>query len=259
MSSSARLSHTCLAPTWAAGIAGAVPVQVGAAGAPAPPVVFGDGGLEDLGAVGPRHPLLAPPDRQLPAHVGLHGQRRHAQLEGLGVQGAACAGGKAGPVQEDARVLVFAGAVHVLAVMLVEFQVALAAQALFAELPVVVGEPAHGVVEPGAVVVVGEERAVRAAPVVGATRHRALAGRRAENTGPARQQPGEVGRDQVLGIVRVVELHPLAGEVQLDLLTGLRVRIRHGVNVRPRSAPPHPTTPAGRDAGARHADPRRPD
>ena len=145
---------------------------------------------------------------------------------------------KPGPVQEDARVLVLAGAVLGLAVVLVEFQIALAAQALFAELPVVVGQLLHRVVQAGAVVVVGQERTVRAAPVVRAALDRALAGRRAEHTRPSRQQPGQVRRDQMLGIVGVVELHPFAGEVQFDLLSRFRMRIRHGFNVRPRFAHP---------------------
>src|SRR6202008_2130973 len=114
-----------------------------------------------------------------------HRQRRYAQLEGLAVQRAAGTAGKAGPVQENARVLVFAGAVLGLAIVLVEFQVALAAQAFFAELPVVVGELFHRVVQAGAVVVIGQERTVRAAPVIWAAFHRAAAGRRDEYTGPA--------------------------------------------------------------------------
>src|SRR6185312_7167652 len=161
-----------------------VPVQVGAAGTPAAAVVFGDPGLEDLGAVGPGHPLLAAPDRQLPADIRFHGQRRYAELEGLAVQRAADAARETGPVQENARILVPAGPVLRLAVMLVELQISLAAQAFFAKLPVGVGELFHRVVQAGAVVVVGQERTVRATPVVRAARHRALAGRSAEHTGP---------------------------------------------------------------------------
>ncbi|CKR28054.1 Uncharacterised protein [Mycobacterium tuberculosis] len=156
------------------------------------------------------------------------------------MQRAAGATGEPGPVQEDTRALVFAGAVLGLAVVLVEFQVALAAQALCPELPVVVGQLVHRVGQPGAVVVVGQERTVRTTAVVWPARDGALAGGCAEYTRPARQQPGKVGRDQVLGIVRVVELHPLTGEVQLDFLPRVHrspSRICHGFNVRPRSPP----------------------
>ena len=85
---------------------------------------------------------------------------------------------------------------------------------------------AHSVVQAGPVVVVGQERAVRAAAVVGTVFDGALTRRRAEHARPARQQPGQVGGDQVLGIVRVVELHPLAREVQFDF-AGVSMRTRH--------------------------------
>src|ERR1700738_3683393 len=165
-------------------IPGAVPVQVGATGTPAAAVVLGEDDLEDFRAVGSGHPLLAASDRPLPAHIGLHRQRRDAQLQGFAVQCAADAPGESGPVQEDARVLVFAGAVLRLAVVFVELQIAFAAQALVAELPVVLGQLLYRVVQPGAVVVVGQERAVRATPVVRAARDGALTGGGAEYTVP---------------------------------------------------------------------------
>ena len=74
---------------------------------------------------------------------------------------------KPGPVQEDAGALVLSGPQVRLAVVLVHLEVALAAQPLVAELPVVVGQLLDRVVESGDVVVVGHERAVAAAAVVG--------------------------------------------------------------------------------------------
>src|SRR5258707_13215754 len=91
-------------------ITGAVPVQVGSALAPASPVVLGDGGLEDVRAVGPRHPFLTAPDRQLPAHVRFHRQRLHPKLERLAVQRTADATRETRPVQKDAGALVLTGA-----------------------------------------------------------------------------------------------------------------------------------------------------
>ena len=84
-----------------------------------------------------------------------------------------------------------------------------------------IARAAAGLIEPGAVVVVGQERAVRATAVIRPALHRAAARRGAEHTRPAREQPGEVGRNQVLRISRVVELHPLAGEVQFHF-SGVR-------------------------------------
>ena len=60
--------------------------------------------------------------------------------------------------------------------MFVEFQVAFAAHAFCAELPVVVGQLLYRVVQPGTVVVVGQERTVRATAIVRPTRDCALAG-----------------------------------------------------------------------------------
>jgi hypothetical protein len=69
---------------------------------------------------------------------------------------------------------------------------------------------------PGLVVGVGEERAVRAAALLRPAGHDAVAGR-AEDAGPAGQQPGQVGADEVLVVGRVEELDPLAREVEVDL------------------------------------------
>ena len=61
----------------------------------------------------------------------------------------------------------------------------IAAQTLVAELPILVGQLLDGVVELGDVVVVGHERAVATAAVVGTVRDRALTGGCAEDAGPA--------------------------------------------------------------------------
>ena len=45
--------------------------------------------------------------------------------------------------------------------------------------------------------------------------------RRAEDAGPARHSHVRSARDQMLGVVGVVELHPLPGEVQFDLRAGI--------------------------------------
>ena len=67
----------------------APPVQVVAAGTPAPAVVLPDRHLQDARVVGPVDPLVRPPDRQLPADVRLRLQRLTALLERQDVQRAA--------------------------------------------------------------------------------------------------------------------------------------------------------------------------
>src|ERR1700755_2064885 len=116
------LSHTCLAPVWAAGS----PVQYQCRSAPPEPQ----------------------PRRSYSVTVVLRisepsGRVTHSWLRRIGncqqTSGFIVTGGKTGAVQEDACLLVFAGPVLGLAIMLVEFQVTLAAQTLLAELPIVVG------------------------------------------------------------------------------------------------------------------------
>ena len=96
------------------------------------------------------------------------------------MQGAADRPVESGAVQEDARALVLAGPQLRFTVVLVGFQIALAAQAPVAVLPVGIGQRLDDVVEMGAVVVVGQERAVAAAAVVGTALDGALAGGGAE-------------------------------------------------------------------------------
>ena len=76
------------------------------------------------------------------------------------MQRAADSGRETRAVQEDAGALVFARAQVRFTVVLVHLQVALSAEALFAELPVHGCQLLDGVVEPGAVYVVGQERTV---------------------------------------------------------------------------------------------------
>ncbi len=57
---------------------------------------------------------------------------------------------------------------------------------------------------------------MRAAAVGGPAGDDAVAAA-AEDAGPAGEQPGQVGADQVLGVDRVDELDPLAGKVEVDL------------------------------------------
>ena len=77
--------------------------------------------------------------------------------------------------------------------------------------------------DPLLVVLVGEERAVRAAAVGGPALDDAVAAA-AEDARPARQQPGQVGPDEVVGVGRVGELDPFAGKVErTSRLRGLGV------------------------------------
>src|SRR6185437_15912485 len=67
--------------------------------------------------------------------------------------------------------------------------------------------------DPALVVLVGEERAVTAAAVAGPARDDAVAAA-AEDAGPARAQPGQVGADPLGVIGRIDEIDPFAREVQ---------------------------------------------
>ncbi len=67
---------------------------------------------------------------------------------------------------------------------------------------------------------------MRAAAVPGAAGHDPVAGG-AEDTGPAGQQPGEVGADQVLLVGGVDELDPFPGEVEVDLAGAGGCRVVH--------------------------------
>src|SRR3712207_4823405 len=107
----------------------------------------------------------------------------------LGVQGAAAPAREAGVVEEDARAVVDPGggaAGGRAAVDRVDLGPVLEAAPVV--LPGLRGEPRDRRADPGLVVGVGEERAVRAAALVGAAGDDAVAGL-AEDAGPAGQQP----------------------------------------------------------------------
>ena len=209
-------------------------MQVVAALAPAAAVELGDARHQHLGLVRPRHPLLLAADRQLPAHLGLGLQRMTSGAQRQRVQRAAFALSGAWPIEEDARAVVRPGAAPVLfvpdVVDLDDVQLAVLLDRLRTQLPVIVGQLGGELAHPLLVGLVGEERAVAAATVRRAAGEDAVAAP-AEDAGPARAEPCQIGTDDVIGIGRVDELHPFAGEVQADLpdaWLGYRGSCRHG-------------------------------
>ena len=84
------------------GVAGAVPVEVVAAGTPAAPVVLADRHLDVGRVVGALDVAERTPDRQLPAHVRLGLDEVHALAAAPAVQRAAVAALEAAAVEEDA-------------------------------------------------------------------------------------------------------------------------------------------------------------
>src|SRR5262249_39810778 len=117
--------------------------------------------------------------------------------------------GEPGTVLEDARALEGPG----LPGPLVVLGDPAVACALGVVLPDLRGEPPHMLGDPLLVVLVGEVRAQRAAPVVGAARLDALAAA-AEDAVPARGQPGQIAAEDLLVVRRIGELHPGAREVE---------------------------------------------
>ncbi|CAK7288398.1 hypothetical protein SGPA1_60300 [Streptomyces misionensis JCM 4497] len=195
----------------------APPVQVVAAGAPAPAVVLPDGHLEHPRVVRPVDPLVRPPDRQLPAHVRLGLQRLPPLLQRQDVQRAARAAREPRPVLEDAGPLEGPRLPGPLLVL----RDPAAAQPLVVVLPDVRREPGHVLGDPLLVVLVGEVRAQRAAAVVRAARLDALAAA-AEDAVPARGQPGQIAAEDLLVVRRIGKLHPRAREVEPLLVAHLR-------------------------------------
>ena len=191
------------------GVGRAVPREVVAARAPVAALVLAEHDDELLGAVLVlRAVLVRAAQRQLPADLGLGLDEGDALGIGEVVQCAAVAAGEVGGVVEDAGALDDAG--------------------LLARRPPSPSSPSWaGVVvlpllgrqllDPGgdalAVLLLGEVRAVHAAAGVGPRGVDALAAA-AEDAGPARRQPGEVGLDEVARVGRVDELDPLTREVQ---------------------------------------------
>ena len=130
------------------------------------------------------------------------------------VQRAADAALESGTVEEDAGTVVAAGAQRRLVVEVVLLDVTLLAETLLHELPVLGCEHLHRLVQLLQVLLVGEERAVRAAAVVGSVGDDALAGRGAEHAGPVREQPRHVRGDEVLVVVGIEEFDPFPSEVE---------------------------------------------
>ena len=195
------------------GVAGAVPVEVVAAGTPAAAVVLGDRDLEVARAVGQLDRAEGAADRQLPADVGLERvrlARRSGRRAGAG-RSPAPAGkpGRLRKMQAPSTTLRLAGAVLLLG------PVVLAARG-----------PADGWYchssSPSSSTAfstrfqssfVGEVRAERAAAVVGPAGVDALAAA-AEDARPAARQPGQVAAEALVGVGGVGELDPDAREVQ---------------------------------------------
>ena len=88
------------------------------------------------------------------------------------------------------------------------------ARSLLVELPVVRGEHGDALREMFSVVLVGQVGAVAAAAVVGSAVDDPLARRCSEDTCPVRQQPGQVGVDEVFWVRGIEELIPFAREVE---------------------------------------------
>ena len=162
-------------------------------------------------------------------------------LERQPVQGAARAGREAGPVLEHARLLAvdLDGARLGLAVVVLLHPVRRLHPAARVLLPVARLELVDEARDPLAVVGVGEVRAQRAAADVRGVGVDPLAPA-AEDAGPARRQPGQVGPDHLVGVGRVDELDPGAGEDE--------VHFGHGAHPthRPQRAGPDVLGPADR-------------
>ncbi len=136
-----------LAPDVRLGVAGAVPVEVVPAGAPAAPVVLRDRHLEVARVVGQLDRAEGAPQRQLPAHVGLECVRLHPREHGVLVQRTPVSGGEAGTVEEDAGAVDDAGLAG--AVLLLGPVVATAGgRADGVVLPLVLAELGHGAEPP---------------------------------------------------------------------------------------------------------------
>src|SRR5690606_25561585 len=200
---------------------GAVPVHVVAAGAPASAVVLADRDLEVRRAIGALGFAIRPPQRQLPAYVGLGLQRMHAVAQRVPVQRAAGPAGEAGAVVEDACTVDHPGLA--LAVLVGVHDAA--AQSLGSQLPVVGAESGRELPNATLVVGVGEVRAVGAAAVVWTVGVDARASL-AEDARPARRQPGQITPDDLAGVGRVGELDPGPGGRRAKLHAFDPTRIR---------------------------------
>ena len=173
-----------------------------------------------LRAVGSLHVLLLAPHRQLPADVGLGGQRVHAGAQGHPVQGAAAAARVAGPVEEHAGAVDGAGPQRADAVLGVVRVVLLGPGRRG---PTGASCQSSSVRSPTAAVTrARSSSSVKNAPWL----QQPSSGRpsttpaqpAAVDAGPGRRQPGEIGAHAVLRVGGIGELHPLPREVEGDLV-----------------------------------------
>ncbi len=200
------------------GVAGAVPVEVVTARAPAAPVVLADRDLGVLRVVLPLHVAEGTPDRQLPADVGLGLERLAALLEGQGVQGAAGAEVEVVAIVEDAGALAvdLDGAGLRLALLVVLDPVGLAhLRPVRPELPRVRVELVDVRLDPLAVLLVGEVRAEGAAAGVGRLLVDAGAAL-AEDARVVGREPREVAAEHLRLVGRIDELDEGAGKDEVD-------------------------------------------
>ena len=202
--------------------AGAPPVQVVAARAPAAAVVLADRDLEVAGVVGAVDPVVGAADRQLPADVRLGLQRLPALLEGERVQGAAGTAREAGAVHEDAGAVDPAGLAVAVLVQHGDAAVgpdpALGVGPLGEVLPQLGGQPRRVAQDALLVVLVRVVGAQRAAAVRLAAALADAVAALAEDAGPAGGQPGEVAAEDLLVVGGVGELDPGTREVERDLV-----------------------------------------
>src|SRR2546430_16104294 len=205
----------------------APPVQLVPALAPAAPVELGDRGSQSLRAVWSFGPLLVAADRQLPAHVGFVFQRVYPVRQRLGVQRAPPAAREVRVVEEDARPAVPGRGAPRRAAPVDRIHLGVVLEPAPEVLPRLRGQLAGRRADPLLVVGVGEERAVRAAPVGRPALDDAVAGL-AEHAGPPGQQPRHVGPDEVLRIGRIGELDPLPRDVKSDLPASRICRVFDG-------------------------------
>src|SRR5438105_1959443 len=123
------------APDVGLGVAGAVPVEVVAAGTPTTTVVLADRDDEHLRTVGAGDVVVRPSDRQLPADVGLRLERVHAFAERERVQRTPGPAREPRAVEEDARAVDDAGLARTLVVDLDELLRPVQLPRLGSELP----------------------------------------------------------------------------------------------------------------------------
>src|SRR5215475_12424639 len=212
-------------------------MQVVTAFAPSTPVELAEHGQQDLRTVGSRDPLLLAPHRQLPADVRLVFQRVYAIAQRLPVQRAPAAAREVRVVQEDARTVRPDRSTQRRRRTVDRVRFGVVLEAAPEVLPRVRGQSPSRRADAFLVVLIGEERAVRAASVAGPAGHDAVAATR-EDARPPGQQPRDIGTDHVLRIGRIAELDVFARKVERHFaIARVVVDIHHRRNrvVRPRA------------------------